>query len=107
MKRDSAVIIFKDETGKWHCRFCLGIRSLNKQYRICLTDNGCCFHLNRCCYSRDGGTHFKDHLTFNFNNMKHKIILSSSINLLPITDDISGMVDQCIVYIQKLQESSN
>lgn len=107
MMRDSAVIIFEDEEGKWHCRFCLGVRNLNKQYRICLTDNGRCFHLNHCCYSKEEGTRFKDFLHFNFNNTKHKIILSPAINLLSIRDDISGMVDQCVAYIQKLQEGSS
>ncbi len=103
MKRSSAVVIFEDKNGTWHCRFCLGIRKLNEQYRICHDGSGC-FHLNRCCYSRAEGTRFKNHLAFNFNNTKHKIILSSSINLLPIRDDISGMVDQCVAYIRKLQE---
>lgn len=103
MRRDSAVIIFEDEEGRWHCRMCLGVRSLNNQYRICSYND--CHHLSRC-YSEDGGTRLSDHPTFSFNNTKHKIILSSSINRLPITDDISSIVNQCIAYIQKLQEGN-
>ena len=105
MNRSSAVIIFEDETGKWHCRMCLGVRNTNRIYRICCEDTQC-FHLNRVCYSADGGTTFRVGREFRFNNKKHKIILSPSINLLPIKDDISHIVDQCVAYIQKLQEDN-
>ena len=101
MNRSSAVIIFEDETGKWHCRMCLGVRNINDIYRICRV-GGRCFHSNRLCYSSHGGTIFRAGREFRFNNKKHKIILSPSINLLSIKEDISHIVDQCFAYILKL-----